>query len=87
MQHLEIELVPGKDAPKYTEAEGFVGELRIDKVVITEQGTVENLPLVDFVLVGADGRKYIAVTTGRLARMIGSALDGVNTRNHGTPQP
>ena len=87
MQHLPMEFVQGKQGPLYHAADGFVGELKIEKVVITEQGTVNNLPIVDFVLVGPDGKRYIAVTTGGLVRMLGSAIDGVNERNHGTPFP
>lgn len=87
MHSFPIELVPGKQGPHYLEADGFVGELKIERVVITEQGTQSNLPIVDFVLVAPDGRRFFATTTGRLVRVIGSALDGVNTRNHGTPLP
>ena len=87
MQGFPIELVAGAQGPLYHLSDGFVGELKIERVVITEQGTQSHLPIVDFVLVAPDGKRYIATTTGRLVNGLAAAVRGANERNHGTPEP
>lgn len=81
--HLKIDLVPGKDAPKY----GNTTELKCDQVFVTEQGTEKNLPIVDFVLDGPDGKQYLVVFTGRLILSLAAVIRGVNLRNHQTEEP
>lgn len=80
---LKIRLVPGDTAPRYDEGQ----ELVCQEVVITEQGTKANLPLVDFKLRGADGKLYVLVLTGRLVNMVSAAIKGVNQRIHGIDEP
>lgn len=80
-----IRLVAGDTAPRY-EGQGGA-ELKCEEVVITEQGTKESLPIVDFVMRGPDGQLYLLVMTGRIVNMIASALRGVNMRNHGIAEP
>lgn len=85
---LPIEINPDKkQAPHYLARDGFVGELRVNKVVITEMGTVENLPIVDFVVQTTNGEKYLMVLTGRLVNAISAAVRGTNLRNHGREEP
>lgn len=83
MHTLDIEIVPGKQAPKYPDAI----ELACTKVVITEQGTKSGLPIVDFVLKGPGGGEFVLVLTGRLLNMVSAAVRGVNKRNHGVEEP
>ena len=81
---LNIELLPGNTAPRYTENDV---ELTVDKAVITEQGMQSGLPLIDIVLTDANGKKYYTALSGRIVQTLGKAIDGVNVRNHGTPNP
>lgn len=85
MQHITINLVPGKVAPRYEDRN--MQELKLTDVTITEQGTQENLPMLDLILHGPDGKRYLAVITGRIANMISTAVKGVNMRNHGKEEP
>ena len=87
MQHVAINIVPGKVAPRYNEDSGIVAELVLKHVTITEQGTQQDLPMLDLVLVGDDGKRYLVVTTGRIACSIAAAVRGVNLRNHGIAEP
>jgi hypothetical protein len=82
--YAKIELVEGKQAPRYTD--GRV-EVELEKIVITEQGTESNLPIVDFVMVGPDGKKTLLVLTGRIVNAVAAAIKGVNMRNHGKAEP
>ncbi len=77
--YAKIEIVEGKQAPKYTEGD----EVTLEKVVITEKGTQADLPIVDFVMVGPDGKKHLLVLTGRIVISIAAAVRGTNLRNHG----
>jgi hypothetical protein len=83
---LSIELLQGNFAPRYSKE---VSERKLDckKVVITENGMVSGLPLVDFQLVDKDGNEYFFAITGRLVNMISAAIRGVNMRNHGCEEP
>lgn len=83
MNKLSIEMIPGDVAPRYPEGT----ELSCEKVVITEQGTESKLPIVDFVMVAPDGKKYLLVLTGRLINGIAAAVQGSNLRNHGVREP
>lgn len=82
-----IEIVEGKQAPHYLEEDGFVGECKLDKVVITEKGTQGDLPIVDFVMTAPDGKKFMMCLTGRNVTSIAAAIQGVNLRNHGNSDP
>lgn len=44
--------------------------IKIDKVVVVRDGTVEGNPSVDLVLVDERGQKYAALLTGALIKMI-----------------
>ena len=83
---VKIELVPGSVAPRYGHDTQRV-EVELESVVITEQGMQSGLPLLDFKLVGPDGKLYLLVMTGRIANMISAAVKGVNLRNHGQAEP
>jgi len=78
-----IKLVEGNVAPRYGEG----CELRLEGVTITEQGTKENLPMVDILMRGPGGKLFMLVLTGREVNAIAAVIKGVNTRNHGTPEP
>lgn len=78
-----ITIVPGKDAPRYDEGEA----VQLQEVVITEQGTVAGLPIVDFVCRDQHGHQFVLSLTGRVVLTIANTLRGVNQRNHGTPEP
>lgn len=81
---LSIRLVAGKDAPRYNEA-GF--ELVCEEAIITEQATVNNLPIVDFKMRGPDGKMYLLVLSGRIVNGLARAIRGVNMRIHGVEEP
>lgn len=80
-----IQLVPGNVAPRYNPCE--VNQLLLDQVVITEQGTGSNLPLVDLVFKDENGKRHFTMLSGRILQTIAKAIDGVNIRNHGNPNP
>lgn len=84
MQHAHIKLVEGKVAPKHFDCKD---ELILEEVIITEQGTEANLPLVDFVMKAPNGDKFLLVMTGRILNGISAAIKGVNMRNHGVNEP
>jgi hypothetical protein len=77
-------MVEGDRAPRYDEA-GM--ELVCEGVVITEQGTQANLPIVDFKMRGPDGKFYLLVMSGRIVNAISAAVRGANKRNHGVDEP
>ena len=81
---LNIELLPGNTAPRYTSVDV---ELTVDKVVITEQGMESGLPLIDIVLTDGNGKKHFTALSGRIVQTLSKAIDGVNVRNHGTSNP
>lgn len=81
---VSIKLVPGKIAPRYTDNEK---QLDLKEVVITEQGTEGDLPLIDFILTDAEGKEYFFMVTGRIVAGIAHAISGVNMRNHGKLEP
>ena len=83
MNVLNINLVKGKDGPKYDNTI----ELNCIEAVITEQGMESGLPFVDFVMEDRDGKKYLLVLTGRIVNMVSAAIRGVNLRNHGIEEP
>jgi hypothetical protein len=72
-------------APRYKPDE--TRQLELVEAVITERGTEAGLPIVDLVLVDADGHRYFAMATGRVFQGLAAYLAGVNQRNHGTPNP
>lgn len=82
--NVSVKLSAGKIAPRYTAERK---SLRVQEVVITEQGTESNLPLVDFQLEDKDGNTYWFCLTGRLVDSFASLIAGVNTRNHGKDRP
>ena len=84
MQALSIRLVAGKVAPRIDEAGK---ELTCEECVITEQGTVANLPMVDFRMRDADGTLHLLVLSGRMVNMLSAAIRGVNMRIHGVEEP
>ncbi len=81
--NINISIVPGDTAPRYPDGT----ELVCEGVTITEQGTMEHLPIVDFKLRGPDGKFYLVVMTGRIVNAIAASIRGINERNHGTPTP
>ena len=82
-----IHLVPGKLAPRSDSK----GAADLVAAVITEQGTKNNLPIVDLIVhiavEGEDGIQLAVTTSGRIICMIADAIDGVNLRNHGKTDP
>ena len=80
-QEVAIRIVEGKQGPFYKAEDGFQPELSLDEVVITEKGTVENRPIVDFVLTGPDGKRYMACITGRLVKAVADVITEINHRN------
>lgn len=90
-QTVDIKLIPGNVAPRYTlkgqprvaGVQQVVGELKLETVVITERGMQSGFPLLDLQLRAPNGDLYFAVVTGEIANMISSAVKGVNMRNHG----
>lgn len=44
--------------------------IKLDKVVVVQNGTVQGNPTVDFVLQDETGKKFVFVMTGRLLKMI-----------------
>ena len=84
MQQVHIRLIEGNMAPRYDEAGT---EMRLEEVVITEQGTQSHLPMLDFKMRGQDGKLYLLVLTGRIVNAISAAVRGVNMRIHGREEP
>ena len=81
--HVSIKLIPGDVAPRYGDAEG----LRLEDVVITEQGTRAGLPIVDLVCKDGRGNPFVISTTGRVINGLAAAIRGVNLKNHGLEEP
>jgi len=82
---MKVVIVKGSVAPRYDEEK--VGQVGVEKVVITEKGMKSGLPLVDLQLVDKNGDKLFLVLSGRVLKGICSVLDGINQRNHGTTTP
>jgi len=78
-----LEIVSGKLAPRHPAYEA----LKCERIVITEQGTQENLSIVDFELIDDEGNLHLVTFTGRIILAVASALRGVNMRNHGQEEP
>lgn len=76
---VKIDIIPGKQAPRYGEGT----ELTCEGVVITERGTEGGLPIVDFKMRSPDGSFYLLCFTGRIVTSIAAAVQGINFRNHG----
>jgi len=83
MNMLPIEFVQGDQGPHYTDTI----ELALERCVVTEKGTQGGLPIVDFVMKGPAGQKYMFCVTGRMMTMLAAAIKGVNVRNHGVAEP
>ena len=77
-----IEIVKGKDAPKYTEGQ----EAKLVKMVVTEKGIKGGKPLVDFIAETPDGEQVVVVLGGQQIFTLAAALHGINMRNHGVPE-
>ncbi len=84
MHSVTIHIVPGQVAPRYDERGE---ELTCEAVIITEQATVQGLPIVDFKMRDAKGNLYLLVLTGRVVNAISAAVRGINMRNHGEEEP
>ena len=84
-RNLSIELKEREDAPRYEQREWK--ELEIKKAIITEKGTMGNLPIVDLQLEDEKGNKYFVMATGRIIIGLGDACKGVMQRIHGTDTP
>jgi len=82
---LEIELNDGKVAPRYKPNE--VKELIAKKAIITEKGTMSDLPIVDIQLVDHEGKNYFFCLSGRIFQGLAASVSGVNLRNHGSKEP
>ena len=59
-------------APRYKPDE--TRQLELVEAVITERGTAAGLPIVDLVLVDADGHRYFAMATGRVFQGLAAYL-------------
>lgn len=73
-----------KVAPRYTVQEDH---LLLYESVITEMGTESELPVVDFLLVDAEGKKHYAFITGRVLQAIVAQIQSINYKNHGNTNP
>lgn len=73
---ISIKRVKGSVAPRKTTEESE-RHLQCDGVTITEQGTEGGRPIVDFELVGKDGKRYFFALTGRLVNAITAAVGDV----------
>lgn len=79
----KIDIVSGTVAPKYN----YGTELKLEGVVVTEQGTEAGLPIVDFKMRAPNGDFFLLVLTGRIVNGISAAIKGVNERIHGVQEP
>jgi hypothetical protein len=79
---MSIEVIPGNKAPHYQGQ-----ELVLEGTTITEQGTQEGLPLVDFRMRDQHGNLFLLVLTGRIVNTLSAAIKGINEKNHGNPEP
>ncbi len=78
MQKLEIEIINGKIAPRYSIS---TVQLHAEKAIITEKGMVSNDPLVDITLKDDQGNKYFFMMSGNLLIMLASVIRGVMERD------
>ena len=81
---LDVRFVTGSVAPRFDEVTDV---LTCIEAVITEQGTNGGLPIVDFRCRDQEGRLHIFMLTGRVVQAVGKAIEGVNMRIHGKPNP
>lgn len=82
-QAISMTSIPGDVAPRYDQGT----EIDCVAIVVTEQGTEANLPIVDFKCVGPNGEAYLMVLTGRMVNAIAVYVAAINERNHGTKTP
>ena len=68
------------DAPNYREDPKWTG-LEVTKCVIVDKGTQEGRPTVDIQLEDKDGKKYVAMATGKIISMIASTVDMIEKRS------
>lgn len=59
-----------EEAPNYNELEEKFETLNLDKVLIVKNGTEEGRSTLDLQLVGADGKKYVAMITACLIKNV-----------------
>lgn len=85
MENLKIKLNPGKVAPRYEPDK--IKQLEVHTAVITEQGMVSGLPMVDIQMTDTEGNEYFFMITGRLINGLSAAIHGANVRNHGEAEP
>lgn len=81
---VSIKICQGDLSPRYPKTST---ELVFKSAVITEKGTVQGLPIVDFVMVDNEGKEYYFMTSGRIVQAIASAVGGVNLRISGKENP
>lgn len=77
--YLSVEVIEGGAAPRYPHT---TKELIPQKAAITEQGTIDGWPVVDFVLTDKDGNEYFFALTGGIINSVSSIIKGVNLKNH-----
>jgi hypothetical protein len=80
MQHLKITIAGVEESPSYDEKNFSALDLKAAHIV--ERGTQQGNPTVDLLLVDNNGRQYVAVVTGNLLEMLGSAVAGVRARTN-----
>lgn len=68
---ISIEFVAGKVAPRYQPGTRY---LKLENVVITEEGTTSGRPIVDFQMSDESGQKYFFAVTGRIVTSIATAV-------------
>lgn len=83
MMRTVIEFVKGDLGPTYKDAV----QAELKKVVVTEKGTNNGLPIVDFVMQLPSGETVLLVLTGRIVNAIAAGVKGANLRNHGVAEP
>lgn len=78
-KHLSIKIHKSSyDAPSYTD--GRYTPISLKTAHIVEKGTVKGLPTVDLLFTDEDGKKYVALVTGRLLVSLGATIEGVIKR-------
>lgn len=70
MQHLKVNVHNSvEEAPNYNEVGGYGGAVLVSAAIV-RKGTVDNKSTVDLVFEDADGNKFVAMTTGKLLKMV-----------------
>jgi hypothetical protein len=78
MQNVPIKICQTvADAPRYVELPGYLSAT-LTECVIVRRGTEEGRSTVDFVVLGADGEKYVVMLTGRIVRAIAQMIGNEN---------